>query len=237
MTPAGTVAELYRYPIKSVGGEALAQVPVTERGLEGDRAWAVTDVDGKFGSGKSTRRFRRMDGLLNFQAVLPSGHTEPQLILPDGTVHPATAEGASIALCEATGRTVRVTAEGPISHFDEGPLHLLTTSALAWLAEAHGAPVASRHFRHNILLGTGQTPDHLEERWLGRILALGDTLMVRISAPMPRCVMVNMAQPDLGANPGLLKTIASLHPDACFGVLAHVVQPGTLRLGDPARIL
>ncbi|WP_221090309.1 MOSC domain-containing protein [Deinococcus aquaedulcis] len=233
----GQVTELYRYPIKSVGGEALGEVQVTRRGLVGDRAWAVTNEDGKFGSGKSTRRFRRMDGLLGFQAALPAGAAEPQLTLPDGSLQPATSETATAALCQATGRTVRVTPEGPISHFDEGPLHLLTTSALAWLAQAHGAPVASGHFRHNLLLDTGPAPEHLEERWLGRQLVIGDTLTIQIVAPMPRCVMVNMAQPGVPADPHILKTIATLHPDACFGVLAQVVQPGPLRLGDAARLL
>ncbi|MBZ9713916.1 MOSC domain-containing protein [Deinococcus multiflagellatus] len=237
MSHVGHVAQLYRYPIKSVGGEALTQVAVNERGFEGDRWWAVEDENGKFGSGKSTRRFRRMEGLLDFRAALPEGAAEPMLTLPGGETCAATSPQATAALRERTGHRVTVTPEREISHFDEGALHLLTTSALAWLAQAHGAPVASGHFRHNLLLDTGPVPEHLEERWLGRQLAIGDTLTIQIAAPMPRCVMVNMAQPGVPADPGLLKTIATLHPDACFGVLAQVVQPGILRLGDAARLL
>jgi len=64
LSSVGRVASLHRYPVKSLAGESLAAVEVDARGLAGDRAWAVRDPDGKLGSGKSSRRFRKMDGLL-----------------------------------------------------------------------------------------------------------------------------------------------------------------------------
>jgi uncharacterized protein len=69
VTTVGSVAELRRYPVKSLTGEVLRAADVDVRGLVGDRAWAVTDTDGRFGSGKTTRRFRRMDGLLQLTAT------------------------------------------------------------------------------------------------------------------------------------------------------------------------
>ncbi|MER5373021.1 MOSC N-terminal beta barrel domain-containing protein [Streptomyces sp. NPDC002553] len=54
----------WRHPIKSTGGERLESVGVDEPGLLGDRLYAVRDAEGRFGSGKNTRRFRRMPGLL-----------------------------------------------------------------------------------------------------------------------------------------------------------------------------
>ncbi|HEV2887924.1 MAG TPA: MOSC N-terminal beta barrel domain-containing protein [Jatrophihabitans sp.] len=62
----GTVALLARYPVKSMRGEQLASAEVERRGLVGDREWAVYTPDGGIGSGKSSRRFRRVDGLLGF---------------------------------------------------------------------------------------------------------------------------------------------------------------------------
>jgi uncharacterized protein len=62
------VSEIRRYPVKSMLGEVLAAVDVEERGLSGDRLWAVRDPDGKFGSGKNTRRFRRTPGLFGLRA-------------------------------------------------------------------------------------------------------------------------------------------------------------------------
>jgi uncharacterized protein len=53
----GVVAALWRYPVKSMAGERLTEAAVGERGLDGDRLYAVRDPAGKFGSGKNTRRF------------------------------------------------------------------------------------------------------------------------------------------------------------------------------------
>lgn len=66
-TVVGTIERIWRYPIKSTGGELLGEAAVDARGLVGDRLYAVRDAEGKFGSGKSTRRFRRMPGLLHLK--------------------------------------------------------------------------------------------------------------------------------------------------------------------------
>ncbi|MFC9298910.1 MOSC domain-containing protein [Streptomyces sp. NPDC057011] len=55
----GTVERIWRYPIMSTGGERLDTAAVDDRGLVGDRLYAVRDTEGRFGSGKNTRRFRR----------------------------------------------------------------------------------------------------------------------------------------------------------------------------------
>jgi uncharacterized protein len=68
--PIGTVSRLTRYPVKSMGGEHLEAAQVGSRGLSGDRSWAVYTADGGIGSGKTTRRFRRVDGLLEWSAEL-----------------------------------------------------------------------------------------------------------------------------------------------------------------------
>jgi hypothetical protein len=64
------VTEIRRYPVKSMLGEVLDAVDVQLRGLLSDRLWAVRDADGKLGSGKDTRRFRRMPGLLTLRSTI-----------------------------------------------------------------------------------------------------------------------------------------------------------------------
>ena len=78
----GRIGTLTRYPVKSMVGEDLEAVDVSMRGLEGDRLWAVRDIDGKLGSGKNTRRFRRMPGLFRLQAY--AADPVPIVELPDG---------------------------------------------------------------------------------------------------------------------------------------------------------
>ena len=38
-----TVSQLFRYPVKSMRGESHTRLTVTERGVTGDRVWAVRD--------------------------------------------------------------------------------------------------------------------------------------------------------------------------------------------------
>jgi MOSC domain-containing protein len=45
VAPAGSIAEIWRYPVKSMGGERLAQSAIDVRGLHADRMWAVRDVE------------------------------------------------------------------------------------------------------------------------------------------------------------------------------------------------
>jgi uncharacterized protein len=84
----GTVAELWRFPVKSMRGEQLSEVAVTERGVLGDRAYALIDVDtARVVSAKSVKLF---PGLLNCKAkfVEPPGQEggspAVQISLPDG---------------------------------------------------------------------------------------------------------------------------------------------------------
>jgi uncharacterized protein YcbX len=58
MAIVGSVAELWRFPVKSMQGEQLQEVTVTERGGLGDRAYALIDTEtGKVASAKSVKLF------------------------------------------------------------------------------------------------------------------------------------------------------------------------------------
>ena len=58
MAKVGSVAELWRFPVKSMKGEQLQEVTATERGVLGDRAYALIDTEtGKVASAKSVRLF------------------------------------------------------------------------------------------------------------------------------------------------------------------------------------
>jgi uncharacterized protein YcbX len=85
----GSVTGLWRFPVKSMGGERLQEVEVTEHGVSGNRAYALIDNDtGKVVSAKSVRLFPE---LLEFSAALveepgrDGSPPEVQITLPDGT--------------------------------------------------------------------------------------------------------------------------------------------------------
>src|SRR5438094_1080866 len=63
MATVGSVTELWRFPVKSMKGEQLHEVTVTERGVLGDRAYALIDAEtGKVASAKSVKLFPNLFG-------------------------------------------------------------------------------------------------------------------------------------------------------------------------------
>lgn len=229
--PLGRVLSLHRYPVKSLVGENLDRADVDQRGVCGDRLWSVRDLDGKFGSGKSTRRFRKMDGLLHLAAHYDGD--VPVVTLPDGRNLRGDDEAVHGALSEYVGRPVTLGREDGVSHFDEGPIHLVTTSTLRRLAREHGGRVEPRRLRPNLVLATDDA-GFVEEEWTGRRIRLGDELVLAIREPMPRCVMLDLPQRGLPAENGLLQTVAAVN-DVNAGVVADVLTPGHVAVGDPAH--
>jgi uncharacterized protein YcbX len=227
-SPSGRVAALFRYPVKSLVGEELEAVDVDRRGVHGDRLWSVRDPDGKLGSGKSSRRFRRMDGLLALSAAYDGD--VPVLAFPDGNLLRGDDDAIHGALSEHVGRPVRLEREERVSHFDEGPLHLVTTASLERVARARGRDVDVRRPRANLLV---ESTD-LEADWAGRRLAIGDEVVVQVLYPMPRCVMLDLPQRGLGAEQGLLRTVTETNLGE-LGVVADVVTAGHVRRGDLVR--
>lgn len=231
---AGRVTELHRYPVKSLLGERLDLAEVDGRGLRGDRLFAVVDPDGRLGSGKTSRRFRRMDGLLALRAHYDGD--VPVLTMPDGSLLRGDDDAVHAALSAHVGRSVRLAAEGEVPHFDDGPVHLVTTASLDALGTARGAPVDVRRMRPNLLVDTGDLTGFVEDGWIGRTLAVGGQLRLRAVMAMPRCVMTTMASADLPRDAGLLGAVTE-HHDGDLGVLLEVVRPGTVRVGDPVEVL
>jgi uncharacterized protein YcbX len=227
------VAEIRRYPVKSMLGEQVPGVEVDDRGVIGDRLWAVRDPDGKLGSGKNTRRFRRMPGLFRFRAY--AARPAPIVELPDGRRFAADDPAGHRAVGEALGRTVTLVSEGTVPHHDEGPVSLITTAALRRLTELSGAEpsgdgVDPLRFRANLLIdvpGSGFP----EDGWQGRRLRIGPQVVLRPVRPLTRCVMIDMAQDRAGERNDLLKTVAD-HHDLTFGVYAVVERAGRIAAGD-----
>ncbi|MFD8593856.1 MOSC domain-containing protein [Kitasatospora sp. NPDC059646] len=226
----GVVERLWRYPVKSTGGELLESVEVEERGLVGDRLYAVRDGSGRFGSGKNTRRFRRMDGLLRLGARLGSRIDGPDLFDPLGMPVP---DPDAFLRAYLEQEDVGLAREDAVSHFDELPVSVLTTATLDWVTEAvPSAVVDERRFRPNVLLRTPPgTPPFTEDAWYGREGRVKGGVRLAFVRASVRCAMVGAAQPGLPHSPEILKTIA--HERDCeLGALASVSRPGRLRVGD-----
>src|SRR5215208_8343971 len=147
------VAELWRYPVKSLGGERVTSVAVDERGVAGDRIWALTDTEGGIASGKTTRRFRALPGLMRHRSHLDGD--EPVITLTDGRSARACSPELDAVVAAISPPGWALQREASIRHFDAGAVHVVTTATLATLSAAAGEPVGVERLRPNILLDTG----------------------------------------------------------------------------------
>jgi uncharacterized protein len=217
------VEQIWRYPIKSIGGEKLQLSYADENGLRGDRVWAVHDDAGKLGSGKDSRRFTRILGLLNLSASYVDD--VPVLVGPEGS-YPVP-DAADAYLQAMTGRSLHVRRDTGVMYFDEVPFSLVGTATLDWLASRVSVAVDARRLRPNIVVRTEEP--FAEEAWIGRTVRIGEVEAI-FDRVFMRCVMVNMAQPGLPAGK-VLKKIGQ-RGDPCMAIGGHICTPGVIRVGD-----
>lgn len=200
------VAELWRYPVKSLLGERLAGARIGPDGIEGDRRWALVDL----GTGLAMTA-RRVPELLFAAARTRPGGVE--VVLPDGT---ATTDDA--VLSAWLGRPVALRAVGACHDNPSFRVSLVSTGALGgW---------DRRRFRANVVLdGDG------EDALVGSAARLGSVLL-DVGAPIERCVLVTRPQAGgIGRDTGVLKTV---HRERAgrLAVGATVRRPGTVAVGD-----
>jgi uncharacterized protein YcbX len=222
------VSEIRRYPVKSMAGEALDVVEVDVRGLVGDRWYAVVDGDGKLASGKHTRRFRRRDAVFDFAAGTTSGGVR---VSGRGGEWLVGDPGLDTALTEAMGDAVRVQAEAATPHQDAGEISLIGTASLDWCREHLGVDADRRRIRPNLVVDTSEP--FVEETWSG-LVTVG-TARLRVARRIERCRTVDIAQEGLPPEGGWLKALSDTR-EMCLAIYLHVVDPGTVRVGDEVEV-
>jgi uncharacterized protein len=224
----------------------------------GDRTYAIREL--KYGAILSAKMLPSMLALRSSWAVEPGAH-EPGVVrveMPDGTgvegdsAHTAEILSARLALPVRLERTrsaslsnddIEAIRKGeafltPWKFFDEGPVHLLATGTLKYLQtlEAGESDFDPRRFRPNILIDTGDdTGGFIEDRWLGGILELGDTVKIADMWPAIRCSMTTHPQEELPYDPAILRTAAQ-HHQAYVGIFAGARIPGIIRVGDKVML-
>jgi uncharacterized protein len=232
-----TVAELWRYPVKSMAGESIRAARVAPGiGLEGDRGFAIVDVEtGHVASAKHPRRWAT---LLQCRATLRTPG-QVDIGLPDGTRVDSVRPGVDARLSALVGRPVRLSSTPPAqatfdeydvvrgasrgaplalgagagTFFDFAPIHLVTTATLRRLRELlPGSQVERVRFRPNLVIDTGEASEFLENAWNGRLIAIGKQVVLHVVFTCPRCVMTTLAQPGIAADPAILRAAAEHNP-------------------------
>jgi uncharacterized protein len=219
-----TLHEIRRFPVKAMGGEALASAEIEARGLVGDRAYAVVDGDGKLATGKHSRRFRRRDEVFEFAA-----RTTPQGVRVTGRAGEWAVPSDELdrVLSEAMGDPVRVLAETTTPYFDAASLSLVGTASLDWCRQHLGVDADRRRIRPNLVVETDEP--FVEESWVGE-LSLGG-VRLRPVERIERCRMIDIAQEGLPREGRWLKALTQAR-DMCLGIYLEVAATGVVATGD-----
>jgi uncharacterized protein YcbX len=218
----GSVAEIWRYPVKSMGGERLESCLIAETGLEGDRRWAL--VDGTPSRAGKPLTVREAEQLLTYRARLAGGRVQvvtrggETRFLDDRLVADLAAETSRpLTLREAAGL-----------NYDDSPVLVVNLNSVAAFELSAGVEVDRRRFRANLYL-EGLEPEE-EVRWLGRRIRAGDAALEVVSR-CERCVVITRDPDTTQASPELLRVLTKAS-DTCMGVYCRVVRPGMVATGD-----
>lgn len=228
----GRVAELWRYPVKSMGGEALPHVEVSWHGLAGDRRWGFVRP-GREHSGFPWLTIRQRPDMLRFRPYFadPSQPNQsPTLVrTPSGQVLDVTDPALAAELGGGVG-VVKLNRGA----FDALPLSLITTQTVAALSTMTGTALDALRFRANLVVDTGGGPPFTEDDHVGAVLRIGGMRM-RVDRRDPRCVVVNVDPATAERDPAVLRAIAR-ERDTCLGVYGSTVEPGPVAVGDPVIV-
>jgi len=229
------VRELWRYPVKSMGGEQLTGCDVHETGFEGDRGWGVVDV----ASGTVLTARRAPELLFASARLRDDGEVEIQL--PDGQM--TDSSDVLSAWLQRDVRLERASDEGGVYENPrdaegetdwvswQGPAHAWHDSPNARVSLVSAATIGDwdpRRFRANVILGGSD-----EDALVGARVHLG-TATLDVTARIVRCVMVTRPQPGVDRDLDVLRTI---HRDrqSRLAVGSLVAQTGRIELGDALR--
>ena len=209
------VAEIWRYPVKTMGGERLGRARIGPLGVEGDRVVHVEDVRQRVITSRSHPRFLAHRGTLGLDG-------DP---LVDGRPWRSPEVAADVADIGGTGaRLVRF--DGP-ERFDVLPLLVATDGAIA--AFGHDR----RRLRPNLVIGGVE--GMAERGWPGRTLRIGGAL-IGVRNLRQRCIMTSF-DPDTQVQD---RSITRSIYERFGGDLAldcFVIEGGDVAVGDAVELL
>jgi uncharacterized protein len=236
MPASGRVTKLYRWPVKSLGGERVDALRLDERGAAGDRAHALFD---EFKSAPRRLTARQAPRMLLWQAAYegeigPQDVPRPTVSAPDGRTFGWDDEDLPAALEADLGRPVTLKRDLGLMQ-DLGHTLLVTTQAtLDAVREEVDEPLDLRRFRTNVHVVLDDADPYAEEQWEGRELAIGAATF-RLLHPCERCV-IPTRDPDTAEKwAGLLRWLTR-ERRGLFGMNARPLHAGRIAVGDPVSV-
>lgn len=262
MTTIGTVESLWRYPVKSMRGEAMSEMFMGFSGIYGDRCYAFRNSAARKGapylSATAQRQmlrcrpqFRYPERTLRppnlFEAMsIPPGITPANAEPDDLILDVVTPSGATLAvddpaLVEMLGEGLRGENHLTLVRSDRAltdcrPVSLISLQTVRQIEAELEIPLDKRRFRANVYFDLAFGDGFAEDELVGRRLRMGAHAEIMILERDPRCQVISL-DPETGEhNPQIFRKVAQAH-DNFAGVYAAVLVEGILTQNDSIELL
>jgi len=230
----GQVEALFRYPVKSMGGEPLEEANLGWHGLEGDRRMAFRRLDNH--SEFPWLSASKLPDLLRFaphredgaQGILPT-----HIRTPDGEALPVFSEALDAEVARRYGAPVQMM---QLKHgiFDEASISVIALDTVHEISRLAAQTPDVRRFRPNVVVRSLGAVPFQEDNWVGSVLSFGegdDAPAVTVTLRDIRCSMLNLDPDAARPAPEMLKAVVRVHENTA-GVYGTVTRIGRLAVGQ-----
>jgi uncharacterized protein YcbX len=231
----GHVDAIFRYPVKSMGGEQLETAQLGWHGVEGDRRMGFRRLDDQ--SGFPWLTASKLPDLLLFtpqrhkdgtHEALPTHVRTPE----DGKL-PVFGEELATEIGRRFGAPVQMM-QSNYGIFDEGSLSVITSDTVREIGRIAGRSLDLRRFRPNVVVRLLRSAPFEEDKWVGGVLSFGEGAeapAITVTMRDVRCSMVNLDPDSAEAAPEVLKAIVSANQNNA-GIYGAVTRIGQLAVGQ-----
>jgi len=237
LTEIGRVEAIFRYPVKSMGGERLEVANLGWHGLDGDRHLAFRRMDDR--SGMPWLTASKLPDLLLFTPHRREDGAQGDVLLPahirtpDGEEMPVFGKDLATEIGRRYGAPVEMM---QLRHgiFDEASISVIASETVREIGRFAGRSLDVRRFRPNVLVRLLRSAPFQEDKWVGGVLSFGDedhAPAIAVTMRDERCSMVNLDPDSASPAPEVMKVVVRAHQNTA-GIYGAVTRTGRLSVGQ-----
>jgi len=239
LTEIGYVEAIFRYPVKSMGGERLEAANLGWHGLEGDRRLAFRRLDDRGGFPWLTAS--KLPDLLLFAPQRrpdgAQGDLPTHIRTPDGEEMPIFGEDLETEVGRRYGSPVQMM-HLKNGIFDDANISVIASDTMHEIGRLSGRSLDVRRFRPNVVVRLLRSLPFQEDEWVGSVLSFGegdDAPAITATMRDLRCSMVNLDPDSASPAPEVMKAIVRANQNNA-GVYGAVTRVGRVAVGQPVLL-
>jgi len=231
----GHVEAIFRYPVKSMGGERLDVAELGWHGIEGDRRLAFRRIEDRSGlpwltAGKLPHLVLFVPHRLEDGA---QGDSPTHVRTPDGQLLPVFAEELAGEVGRRYGAPVQMM---QMKHgtFDDATISVIASDTVGEISRLAGLGPDVRRFRPNVVVRLLRPAPFQEDEWVGGVLSFGEgdaAPAIAVTKRDVRCAMLNLDPDTARPSPEMMKAVVRANQNNA-GIYGTVTRIGRLTVGQ-----